>query len=300
MIRRGGCKAIPIGSDLLVLSTLHRRDTIAICNDSVGGRVQLTRGVMDGPQLQELRKTIAESCRLLALLGLVREATGHVSARLDDRTMLIRCRGKDEAGLAFTRPDYARACDFSGGALDGAGDYAAPMELPIHGELYRTRPEIGAVVHAHAPAAMTCSLAGLELKPIFGSYDPDALWLALDGVPVFPRSALIRDPTLAGDMAACMSGKSVCVLYGHGVVATGATVEEATLRAIRLETLAQTTLAVVHAGGKPVSIGDDDLAFFQGLRARSSDQNLARNMTAGTWRHYMKLLERHEGRAPRF
>ena len=97
----------------------------------------------------ETRETIATACRLLAFLGLVRETTGHVSARVDSEHMLIRCRGSDEAGLAFTRPEAVQLVRCDGAGMSRSAGFETPSELPIHGEMYLARPEVGAVVHAH-------------------------------------------------------------------------------------------------------------------------------------------------------
>ena len=54
-------------------------------------------------EIQDLRKKVALSCRILAMLGLVKETTGHVSARIPGRPdMLVRGRGPEETALLFT------------------------------------------------------------------------------------------------------------------------------------------------------------------------------------------------------
>ena len=241
----------------------------------------------------DLRDTIAVACRLLGHFGLARETTGHISARTGAGRMLIRCRGKDEAGIVFTDAEVVREVDLDGQHLDGAGDYEKPSELPIHGEILRARPEVNAVVHCHPRASMVCTIAGLELKPIFGAFDPPATQLAIAGIPVFPRSITIRNKQLADQMLDVMGDKSVLLMKGHGIVAVGRSVEEATLNAIRLETLAAITLEVVKAGGTPMPIADEEIAHFRNLRetvgaAEGKHGNWA-------WRHYVKLLEA-EGR----
>src|SRR5262249_47732145 len=144
---------------------------------------------------------------------------------------------EDEYGLAFTSVEQVRRLDFDGRGT-GLGDRAvAPFELPIHGELLRTRPEVGCVVHAHPPAVLLCGLAGIELRPIVGAFNPQAMALARDGNPVYRRSVLIDSPRLGVELAAAMGGKSVCLMRGHGLTVVGRTVEEATLRAIRVESL---------------------------------------------------------------
>ena len=207
--------------------------------------------------------------------------------------MLIRCRGSGEAGLAFTAAECVQRVRFDGTGVSKALDYETPSELPIHGEMYLARLEVNAVVHAHPRATLICALAGLPLKPIFGSFDTRALGLAEAGVPVFPRSILIRDRALGQELATAMKGKAVCVMRGHGITTVGATVEEATLRAIQLETLASITLEIATAGGAPESMSEADREYFRKLRETQDSKQRAhgQDVYTWTWRHYVKLLE---------
>lgn len=245
---------------------------------------------------ESVEDTIATACRLLAFMGLVRETTGHVSARVDGERMLIRCRSKQEAGLAFTQAEAVRSVGFDGRGLDLANEYETPTELPIHGEIYRARPEVQAVVHAHPRASLVCTLAGIELKPIFGAFDPHAMALAAAGIPIFPRSALIRDRYMGEALAQCLGRKNVCILRGHGIVTTGASVQEATIKAIQLETLASVTLEIAKAGGIPEPISPEDQEYFGKLREAQDKKASAhdKDVFRWTWRHYTKLLEASE------
>jgi 3,4-dihydroxyphthalate decarboxylase len=245
---------------------------------------------------EDVRTTIATACRLLGFMGLVRETTGHVSARIDNERMFIRCRGKAEAGLVFTQAEAVRSVGFDGKNLELADQYETPTELPIHGEIYRARPEVGAVVHAHPRASLICTLLGLELKPIFGAFDPNSMALAANGIPIFPRSILVRERAVGEALVECMNYKHVCILRGHGIVTTGATVEEATIRAIQLETLAGITLEIAKAGGTPNVISPEDQEYFRKLREGqdSKSSSHGKDVFNWTWRHYTKLLEAHE------
>ena len=235
----------------------------------------------------ELKQTVALACRILAMQGLVKETTGHVSARLPgtDR-MLIRARGRDESGLLFTRPEEVIETDFDGSDVPSDAPLGTPHELPIHGESYRARPEIGAVVHAHPPGILLCGLAGVELRPIFGAYDPSAMQLAFGGVPVYPRSITLTRAEFAQDMLRCMGDRDVCVLRGHGITVLGSSVEEATVKAIKLETLARVTW-LVHSSQVP-SISEEDQAVF-----RSPERGLGRRRGGlAVWRSYVAMLDR--------
>jgi ribulose-5-phosphate 4-epimerase/fuculose-1-phosphate aldolase len=226
------------------------------------------------------RTTVAQACRILAMEGLVEGVLGHVSVRAGESRMLIRCRGRDERGLMCTTERDVRQTDLDGTLVGPAEGYAVPNELPIHGELLRARPEVNAVVHAHPPAVLLCGVAGLELRPVFGSYNIPAMRMALEGVPLYRRSVLIRRPGLAHEMIAAMGGRPVCVLKGHGITVTGASVEEAVVRAVNLNALATVTLELARLGARPEDVPDEDVAELPDLGSAFNDLAVWRYLVA--------------------
>src|SRR5918912_2076218 len=125
------------------------------------------RGTGMAAALDELKQTVALSCRILAMEGLVEGILGHVSPRLaGSDKMVIRCRGEDEQGVFFTSEEAIRRVNFDGQGSDLEGRYEVPKELPIHGELYKLRPDVRCVIHAHPPAALICGITELDLRPI--------------------------------------------------------------------------------------------------------------------------------------
>ena len=229
-------------------------------------------------ELDELRAEIALACRILAVEGLVDGILGHVSARVGEDQMLIRCRGPREHGLLFTEDADTQLVDFDGTGETLADGFAVPNELPIHGELLRTRPEVGAVVHAHPPAVLTCGIAELPLRPVFGSFNIPAMRLAHEGIPVYPRSVLIRRPELAREMLAAMGDAPVCVLRGHGITVTGRNVREAVMRALNLNALAVVTLDVARTGRTAPDIPAEDIAELPDLGSAFNDD--------ANWRYF--------------
>jgi len=223
----------------------------------------------DGPRL---RAAVATACRVLARRGLVDGILGHVSARVADDELVIRCRGGDERGLARTSPKDIWRVDLDGRPVDLPDGYAAPNELPIHAELMRARPEVGAVIHAHPPAALLAGLAGLTPRPVFGAYDIPALRLALDGVPVFDNASLVDSRALALELLAAMEGRAVCLLRGHGIVAAAATVEAATVLAVNLEALLSVTLELARLGATPPELTAAELEALPDLGSSFNDR----------------------------
>lgn len=233
-----------------------------------------------------LAKNVALSCRILAKLGQFKETTGHVSGRSGGAmTMLIRGRGKAESGLLFTKASEVVPADFDGRMLVNKAGLKTPNESCIHGELYRARPEVGAIVHAHPPSLVLTSMAGIELKPVFGGYDPRAMRLALRPLPVFESSLTLHTKDQVHAMMAVMGDSDICILRGHGVVVCGKNVEDATVKAIKLDALAQLNLDLARLG-KSATISEADIAAFQN-RAGKGDGSVE-----PVWRYYVEWLKR--------
>jgi ribulose-5-phosphate 4-epimerase/fuculose-1-phosphate aldolase len=237
--------------------------------------------------LNELREKVALSCRILAMEGLVDETLGHVSARIEGtEEMFIRCRGDMETGVRYTSAEAIRRVDFDGNGDDLQGIYQVPKELSIHGEIFKSRPEVGCVIHAHPPAALICGISELPLRPIFGAFNIPAMRMALEGVPVFPRSYLVTRPELAAPMIEEMGNKDICLMKGHGITATGATIEEATINALNFNTLAKMTLEVAKTGREVAAISEEDIAELPDLGTKFNAK--------WVWRYYVKKLQEAE------
>jgi len=228
--------------------------------------------------VEELRGQVAAACRVLAAEGLVEGVLGHVSARVGDR-MLIRCRGPAEHGLRFTTSHDVRLVGLDGGDGELDGGWAVPNELPIHGELLRARPRVGAVVHAHPPAVLLCGITGLPLRPVFGAYNIPAMRMALEGVPVYPRPVLIRRPELAAEMLEAMGDRPVCVLRGHGITVAGETVAQAVVTALNLNALATVTLELARLGRAVPEVPPEDVAELPDLGSAFNDE--------AVWRYHV-------------
>ena len=102
--------------------------------------------------------------------------------------------------------------------------------------------------------------------------------LAVGGIPVYPRSVLIRTPGLARDMLACMGDRPACVLRAHGVTVTGETLEQAVVRTLNIATLAAATLAAASAGHPAPDIPPEDIAELPDLGSAFNDESV--------WRYY--------------
>jgi ribulose-5-phosphate 4-epimerase/fuculose-1-phosphate aldolase len=253
-------------------------------------------------ELADLRRDVAISCRIL---GSELGSGGHVSARIGGTgEMWLRCRGgRAEEGLAATDLHHIRRVDFDGEGPGLGERHAAPHETPLHGEVYRARPEVGAVVHVHWRYALLCGVAGVEFVPVTGGYNPSLVRIALQGVPVYERAATVTDKEMAAEMLEVMGSRDVVLLRGHGIAAVGRTVEAATSLAMRFETLCELMWQLTLSGRRLFEITAEDKARYDPNRRgrafpASRDWQTLLNVGEGEemgWRGYLRKLERTGG-----
>ena len=232
--------------------------------------------------VEGLRARVAKACRVLGTLGLTKSTSGHISARVPGtETLLIRARGPGESGVRYTAVEDVITVDFDGKKLSGRPDLEPPHEVFIHTWLYRTRPEIGSVLHAHPATVVLFTICNKPLLPLYGAYDPSSLRLLMEGIPTYPRSVTVSNDALGKEFAAAMIG-CACLMRGHGITTCGKAIEEATLTAIRLNELAEMNYRA-HLLGDPQPIPAEEIAQITSPGKRGGGH------AASSWRYYCTL-----------
>src|SRR5262249_36167700 len=155
-----------------------------------------------------------------------------------DRHFLVRGRRAGEHGLAFTTEDDIALVDLGGNLHPGEPPISLPSELPIHTAVLAARPDCAAVVHAHPPAGVACTVADVPPRPVVGAYNIPAMRLAADGIPTYRYSGLVRSAERAAGLVEAMADRPVCLLRGHGLVTAGPSLAMAVLAAIDVHALA--------------------------------------------------------------
>jgi ribulose-5-phosphate 4-epimerase/fuculose-1-phosphate aldolase len=235
----------------------------------------------------ELKETVAQSCRILAQHGLVKGSTGHVSTRVPGRDeILIRGRPEVDQGLRFAEPDSIIHVDLNGKVVGATGGVRRVGEIYIHTEMYKRRPDVNAVIHAHPPGVLLCTMAGVKIRPIFGGYEPPGMRMALEGLPLYERSITLHTLEETIPFLDVMGSKDVCLMRAHGIAVSGRSVEEATHTAIVLETLARLNWYASMHGAIP-EISDEDKTEFTRRRREEPREDGG----DGGWAYLLKLLE---------
>lgn len=171
--------------------------------------------------------------RVLALHGVL-DAYGHVSVRSDvHRDCFVMSRSR--APALVSRSDLVL---YDLDSEPAAGDPRKGfVERYIHGQIYRARAQVQAVVHSHSPSVIPFGVSRTKLRPI---YHMGAFLAA--GVPVFDirrvrenNDLLVRDNALGRALARSLGRASCVLMRGHGMTVVGAGIAEAVYHAMYAE-----------------------------------------------------------------
>jgi len=168
------------------------------------------------------------------------------------------------------------------------GDTRQPyLERFIHGEIYKVRPDVRAVVHNHSPSVIPFGVTMVPLKPIFHM----AAFVGL-GIPNFEirkvekgTDLLVRTPKLGKALARTLAAKPAALMRGHGSVVVGEDLQRAVGRSIYLEMSARLQMQAMTIAGPRGKIAAFDAAE---VKASVPRQDYARAWNL--WR--TKALER--------
>jgi L-fuculose-phosphate aldolase len=182
------------------------------------------------------REAIVTTCRELSRAGLVAGTAGNVSVR-DGDLVAVTPSGVRYAGLT---PDLVGVHRLDGTAVQAP--LAPTSELPLHLAVYAARPEAGAVVHTHSPAATALSALVDEVPPVH-------YYTAMFGgpVPVAPY-ATYGTQELARNVARALRDRTACLMANHGAVTIGPDLATAHDKSVYLEWLCDVYLRASSAG----------------------------------------------------
>jgi len=199
------------------------------------------------------RAALVAAARRFAPLGLGHGRAGNLSARVTRGARegcLITPTGADAATVRGSDLCWVPLAEGATGAI---GPRAPSSEWRFHRDIYRARPEVMAIVHAHAPAAtaLACLLRGLPAfhygVAVAGGRDIRCAPYATFGTQALSDHALraLRD-------------RRACLLAHHGLIATGESVAAALELAVEVESLARIYLLACQAG-RPARLSDAEM-----------------------------------------
>jgi ribulose-5-phosphate 4-epimerase/fuculose-1-phosphate aldolase len=209
---------------------------------------------------EDLRRALVRAGRVLAHEGQGDYVAGHVSVRAGAGAMFMKPAG---IGLEEMSPSNVIEVDFDGERIAGA--FPRHNEVFIHTEVYKARPDVNAVVHTHPVHAVVFSSLGTPLLPL----SADAT--IFGDIAVFDETTdLIITADRGAAVARRLGEDMALILRNHGIVAVGASVEEAVYYALKLEQACRVQLMAAWAGGARLHGSPGDSAR-RGARNRRPD-----------------------------
>jgi L-fuculose-phosphate aldolase len=190
----------------------------------------------------ELRQEMIRVGRLLWERKYVAATDGNLSARLASDRLLVTASGVSKGFLSDEDLVVMRLDGELLASYRGRGQQPS-SEIAMHLEVYRQRPDVNAVVHAHPPLATAFSIAGLSLARCV---IPEVI-VTLGGIPTADY-ATPGTPEVSESIRQAVRDYDAIVLAHHGSLTVGSTLWEAYLRLEKVEHCAEITLAAQQLG----------------------------------------------------
>ncbi len=203
---------------------------------------------------QSERKEVAYFMRRLYEQKLTTCSGGNISFRIDDENILITPSQLDKARLTAGQIGIM--------SVDGKNhtpELKPTMETGMHLSIYKKRPDVKAIVHAHPPYATGFSATN---KKVNCKLNGEARFVI--GDPVYAKYALMGSEKLAEIVSDATLNANVIVMKNHGVIAVGETLLQAFDRLEVFEASAKITL-ITGLLGERKELSNDELKAIDGL-----------------------------------
>ena len=205
---------------------------------------------------QEEREAVCRVGKLLYDRGYVAANDGNISVRVGEGRLLITPSGVSKGRMT---PDMLLVTDLNGTVIEG--NRHPSSEGKMHLEVYRGRPDVNAVVHAHPPVSTAFAVCRRGLETPYLS----ELVAGLGQVPCTPSFAMLSTEEVPQSVRPYLADHNALLLANHGALAWGGDLWEAF---DRLETVEHTAKIVLNAqllgGGIPLT--EEEVVRLQGLR----------------------------------
>jgi L-fuculose-phosphate aldolase len=175
---------------------------------------------------------------MLHAQGFVAATDGNLSVRLDSKRVMVTPTGFSKGAL---QPEDMAVVDLQGTKLSGMHNPSS--EIGMHLTIYRMRPDVGAVVHAHPCTATGFASAGIALdEPLCSE-----IVVTLGSVPLAPY-ATTGSAELSQSLSPFIPSHNAILMANHGVVTYGADLQQAYMRMEAVEHYAKIVLVARQLG----------------------------------------------------
>ena len=205
---------------------------------------------------EKIKETLAWAGKVLVGEGQDDFTRGHISMRLPDDAKRFYMKAHS-IGLDEITMDNILTIDMEGEVVAGAA--RRHSEVYIHSEIFKVRPDVNCVVHTHP--VYSCALAA-SARALRAYSQPSALFYKSLGMYTDTIN-LIRSHAMGAGVAKALGACRAVLLKNHGVVVTGASIEEAVIGVVMLENAAQIQLVAEAAGECLPEFPEDDVLKLQ-------------------------------------
>jgi ribulose-5-phosphate 4-epimerase/fuculose-1-phosphate aldolase len=217
-----------------------------------------------------VKDDLALALRMLEHQGII-DFNGHASIRCD-RGMFINVGSSQRSRLTS---DDICTIDLDGNLIEGKGK--PPLEFHLHAGIYKARPEVQAVVHAHPQWSTYLTMTGHAYLPVF------AQGTLVHPVPLLDTPDSINSPEMSDRLNAVLGDGAAALMKSHGAVTVGADIVEAFTLIVYLEENARRQYMALQIG-EPYVFSDGEI---KAARKKLWNKGLFQR----TWDHYRAKLE---------
>lgn len=165
------------------------------------------------------------------------------------------------------------------------------QEVFMHGEIYKARPDVMAVLHAHTPAIVAFTESSVALRPVINGGTFIGAGFPLHDIRTFDqRETIIRTPALGRSVAALLGSRPAVLLKGHGIALTDSSLRNLVVRAYNLRVNALIQQQALALGGK-ITYLEDQPAPPPSPTASSTDGSGAEPYNRG-WEYWKQIVSR--------
>ena len=209
------------------------------------------------PTDHQHRREIVRFGAMLHHLGFIAATDGNLSVRLDENRVLVTPTGMSKGMMA---PSDLVVVDMAGNKIKGRREVTS--EIGMHLLIYRMRPDIHGIVHAHPRTATGFAAAGMALnQPLVCE-----VVIGLGLIPLAPYGTP-GTPELARTLEPLVPQYDAILMANHGVVTYGANLQSAYMKMETVEHFAQIAL-VTHVLGQQQPLACEDLEKLVAARSR--------------------------------
>lgn len=210
-----------------------------------------------------LAAQVAAATRLMVEEEIL-DYSGHIAARVPGSDLVMIQNATDSR--AELAPERLLLVDMAGNVVEG--DARPPLELALHLEILRARPDVAAVLHCHMELAITFTMMGGPGLQVMRSRA--ARWAS--GVPVHPDPSLIRSTEQGVALAQTLGQHDAALIRAHGMVLCAESVPALFVDAVHFQENARQNMLVLQAGQEPLPMTEDEIAMLNGPRAFHVDK----------------------------